>query len=292
MIKNLIEDITFDKITLSQALTRAKIIAYKIDNSQFKEWLSSEINGYTDNHNLPQYRIISCDVFAEVFNPFRGQYTIPFDVSNLENDLKTEVSFYKMYARQSIPTLEEGIKRDEGQDFGYEYLPVGLVQILKSMVVDGGSSITAVKRRIYLSEIKHIISTTKQKLLDTLLELNDVFPNLEDEYKNDTQNSEKAQTIITQNIYGDNTNSNIGIGENINQTIRNDPKIEKFISEIRDMGFEEKDITEIKKILSEKNKINIGKKIMTWIGKMSNKAIEKGIELRVPVLIEKLSDFM
>lgn len=69
MIKELIEDLTFDRITLSQALTRAKIIAYKVNNSDFKNWIQAEISGYKDLE-LPDYRIISCSVFAEAFDAF------------------------------------------------------------------------------------------------------------------------------------------------------------------------------------------------------------------------------
>ena len=46
MIKDLIKDIAYDKISVTQALTRAKLIAYKIRNDTFKNWISNELNGY------------------------------------------------------------------------------------------------------------------------------------------------------------------------------------------------------------------------------------------------------
>jgi len=49
MIKELITDLAFDKITLSQALTRAKLIARQIKNDSFKNWLNKELNGYEYN---------------------------------------------------------------------------------------------------------------------------------------------------------------------------------------------------------------------------------------------------
>lgn len=265
MIKQLIKDITFEKITLTQALTRAKIIAYKINNKQFKEWINSEINGYTDPKNIPSYRIISCDIFAEAYHPFRGKYIVPFDVSNLEKDLKNgnDISFYKMHIRQSISVLEENICHSEGHEFGYENLPMAMVNTLKSFVSAGGDNITAVMRRLNFGEVKYIIETTRQRLLDTLLELNDAFPDFEDEYKNDTQNNQKAQNIITQNIYGNNANTNLGVGDRINQTIENHDKIDEFINEIQKLGINEKEIEEVKVILSESNKQNFGKKMMS-----------------------------
>lgn len=291
MIKQLIEDITFEKITLNQALTRAKIIAYKINNTQFKEWINSEINGYVSNENLPAYRIISCDVFAEAYHPFRGKYIVPFDVSNLEKDLKNDMSFYKMYMRQSISLLEENICHSAGHEFGYENLPMGMVNTLKSFAGSDGDNITGVMRRLNLGEVKYIVETTRQKLLDTLLELNDAFPNFENEYKNDTHNSQKTQNIITQNIYGNNTNTNLGVGDHITQTIENHNKIDEFINEIRKLGVNEEDVKDIKELLSETNKQNLGKKMMNWAGKIATKAVETGVELQMPKLLKLISDF-
>lgn len=295
MIKQLIEDITFDRITLSQALTRAKIIAYKISNTQFKDWITSEINGYSADTELPPYRIIPCDIFAEITNPYKGNDTIPFDVTALDKDLNSngKLSLYVMNVTQSIPTLEEGALNNKNEVYVCEYLPQGLVSLLKEIVGgEDGNMITSVKRRIQFSQVQHIVRTTKQRLLDTLLKLNATFPNLENEYKNDSYNEAKAQTIINQHIYGDYSNSNIGVGENVIQTIETTSKLDKLIDEIKSLGIDESDAKEVKEIILHEKRENVGKKIMNWVGKMASKAVEKGIKLQVPVLIEKINEFI
>lgn len=155
--------------------------------------------------------------------------------------------------------------------------------------------IVAVKRRIQLSQASHIINLTKQKLLDTLLELNSAFPDLQDNYNKTKENDEKASTIINNHIYGDNANSNIGLGENLTQSISSNysKKIEQILSDLQKIGVPKEDIAEVKEIVEkETDKINLGKKLMSWVGKMSSKAIEKGIELQVPVLMEKIQELM
>lgn len=73
MIKELIKDLVYENIDLSQGLTRAKLIAYKLNNTQFKDWLTTELNGYSDQKDdLPKYRKIPCQLFAELFVPFGG----------------------------------------------------------------------------------------------------------------------------------------------------------------------------------------------------------------------------
>ena len=43
MIRKIINDLACDKITLSKALTMAKIIASDIKNETFKQWIKSEL---------------------------------------------------------------------------------------------------------------------------------------------------------------------------------------------------------------------------------------------------------
>lgn len=289
MIKQLIEDLTFDKITLSQGLTRAKIIAYKINNHDFKEWLVGEIGGYS-GRELPKYRIISCDIFAEVIIPFQGTKTIPVDVTAIK-DWAGEYSFNEMRITQSIGTLELGQSQSGKNQYGYDYFPMDLTNQFKKMTTEG-ESIIAIKRRIQLSQIDFILEQTKQRLIDTLLELNEKFPNLENDYVDSNANNQKVQNIITQNIYGNNSNSNIGIGDNISQSIVADQKIEELIKELEKLGVDSNQSNELKTIIQQEDKKGIGKKILTWIGNLSTKAVEKGIELQMPTIIEKLQDFM
>lgn len=204
MIKQLIEDLTFNKISLNQALTRAKIIAYKINNDDFKEWLVGEINGDYKDRELPKYKIISCDIYAEVAIPFQGTKTIPMDVT-LVKDLAGDYSFNEMRITQSIGTLELGQSQSKKNQYGYDYFPMDLTNQFKKMTTDG-DRIIAIKRRIQLSQIDYILEQTKQRLLDTLLELNEKFPDLENDYVDSNFNNQKVQNIITQNIYGNNSN--------------------------------------------------------------------------------------
>lgn len=292
MIRELIEDLTFDRITLSQALTRAKIIAYKVNNFDFKNWIQAEINGYKD-FELPDYRIINCSVFAETFDAFQGvTKTIPMDVSNLEKDLELKYSFYKMRITQSIGTLENGLQKDGNKNYGYEYVNQNLAQALASMTEDG-NSITAIKRRIQLSELSYIVEQTRQKLLDTLLELNDIFPDLENSFSNKVlENNDKVQTIINQNIYGNNANSNIGIGDNNSQILNSQNNIQELWKELERLGVEKEDVQDLERTIKTEPKKTINKKILTWIGKIATKAVEKGVELHIPLLIETINHYI
>ncbi len=290
MIKELIKDLTYDEISLSQGLTRAKLIAYKINNDDFKHWITTELNGYTNDDKLPDYRIIPCEIFA-VLEGYGARKMVPYDLTNLDKDLNGQI--YKMQAKQSVPTIEEGLSNSSEQQYGYEDLPMQLVNMLREM--SDNKFIVSVKRRIQLSQASHILNLTKQKLIDTLLELDSAFPNLQDDYQNTTENNEKASTIINNHIYGDNSSSNIGVGENITQKVENvyHQKIENILSDLKDLGVPEEDLAEVKEIVTkETDKVSLGKKLVGWVGKMTNKALEKGIELQVPMIMKKIQELM
>ncbi len=196
-----------------------------------------------------------------------------------------------MNIKQSVSTLEEGTSniKEHGQ-YGYESLPQVLVQKIREM--SNSPEVVEVYRRIQYSQLSHIINLTKQKLIDTLLELDKAFPDLENEYEPSNDEKKEASTIITTNIYGSNVNSNIGVGDEIHQTqklVTPNPKLEKILEEIKNLGVEEGYVLEVEKIINEeKDKTSISKKLLAWTGKVATKSLEKGIEINIPLLIEKV----
>jgi len=289
MIKELIKDLSYDKITLNQALMRAKLIAFEINNEDFKNWINKELNGYVNGDKLPDYRIISCDIFA-VLEAYGQRKTVPYDLTDIDKNLDGKI--YNMEVQQSVSIIESGLK-DTDEAYGYQDLPIQMVQLLREM--SNNKFIVTVKRRIQLSQSQHILNLTKQKLIDTLLDLDRAFPNLQDNYQNTDENKEKTSTIINNHIYGENASSAIGVGENITQKISNvyNQKIERVLTDLKNLGVPEEDIIEVGEIVAkETDKVKLGKRLMSWAGKMASKAVEKGIELQVPMIMEKIQELI
>ena len=295
MIKELIKDLTYEKISLSQALSRAKLIAFDIQNLDFKNWISKELNGYNNQKDkLPEYRIIECDIFGIIENHFIGRKQVPMDVSNLNKELDLKTNIYEMRILQSVSTIENSLTQTDNEGaYGYDDFPISTVKMFQEIC--NQPDLTSVRRRIQFSQLNHILNLTKQKLIDTLLELKTAFPNLENSYDNSEENEKLTNTIINNHIYGDNSSSAIGIGDNISQEFKNvyNQKKEKILTELKELGVPEENIIEVKEIVDkETDKSTIGKKLMSWIGKMSSKAVEKGIELKIPLIIDKIQELI
>lgn len=286
MIKELINDLVFDKISLNQGLTRAKLIASKIADDDFKEWLRSEINGYSPDITVPEYRLIPCDLKGTI-EDFSGLRVIPISVHEI--DIKIGGKIYTIGINHDIDSLETTIKEAADEEIIFK-MPHGLVKKLMEMTQ---TRLIDVGKVVQKTQLRYIVSQTKQRLIDTLIKLNETFPDFENEFVASSENKDKVHNIINNYIYGDNANTNIGIGDTVNQKI-DSKNITKTLDELREIGLDDKLLEELKNLSSERKsgKGNILSKFTAWIAKMSQFVIEKGIEHPIPIIIEKASELI
>ena len=280
MIKILITDIAYDNITLSQALTRAKLIAYKIDNKDFKSWIDNELNGYFNNNVIPQYRKIPCELQAVINVPLVGTKTVPIDATSFDKWSDGKFSFYKMNVLQRVSMLEEYTKKANGNII-YENLPQDKVQKFREMTNE--FQLIEVHRVMDISQLNQILNQTKQKLIDTLQKLDKEFPNVTNDYTVTKENSEKIQNIITNNIYGNSNPVNIAAGQNVEQNISQNlidyEKLAKY-------GVEKQDIDELKNIEKLSDKNTLKSKILKWLSSVSASVAAKGLYDNIPLIME------
>lgn len=262
MIKELIRDLTYDKITLNQCLTRAKLIAHKINNAELKNWIVNELNGYTSNKELPNYRIIPCQSYGIVHNPYYGKQQITLDFSNLDKSFNKKINTYEVL--QGVDNLE---KQSANNTTGSVKLPIEFIKICQKLFES--EDLIDIKRQIHFGQLGEIVGVVKQKLLDTLLDLDIEFPSFETNYLDNIENKEKSSSIINNHIYGDNAHTNVSIGDSNSQTINSDfsIKVENLLQELKNLGIQDEELKEIKQILTDKaDKKTIGKKALEWVG--------------------------
>ena len=288
MIKQLIKDLAFDSISLSQGLTRTKLIENKIKNNVLKNWLKKELEGYEfEDDFLPPYRKIWSTINLTAEFPFgrtqKFPVTLPDDYSE---KVKDTINNHRIV--EPISIVEQQIENVEGVK-GYIHLPAQMVEMLaelyKEQIAQYRGVIRSASRQVGKVQYQNVLEQTKQKLLDTLMELNDQFPNLLDDYTMSKENSEKVQNIITTNIYGNNNPTNIASGVNVeqNNTVSISIEDEKKLS---DLGVEIEDITELKEIISTTEKTSLGSKITGWLGKVSASVAAKGLYENIPAITE------
>lgn len=99
LVLELQADSLSEKVSTITLLRKALVVAKKLNINEIEEWLSDELNGYSQGKKLPDYRY--CQGELKVFNPYRGW--LPLHFGN-PRDAK---SYSRRATTQSIAELEK-----------------------------------------------------------------------------------------------------------------------------------------------------------------------------------------
>lgn len=296
MIKELITDLAYDKITLSQALTRAKLIARQIKSYTFKNWLNKELNGYEyDDTLLPTYRKIWAEIKLTAEFPFGRTQTFPVIMNDTQKEIEELLNFHHVV--EPISIIEQNISQmTEGK--GYIHLTGGQVhtvgEIYRKQVEAHRGVIRRGSRTIAKVQLQNIVELTKQKLIDTLQDLEEQFPEIDNKYVMNEENEKKVQNIITNNIYGNNNPLNVAAGDNITQGDINVTITQDQLTKLKELGVQEKELSELTVIDKETPKGNSERKnkIMGWLGKVTASLTARGIYDSIPTVVEYVGNLI
>lgn len=154
-------DTNIDVVSL---LRKAYLVARKLEIKDFEEWINSELNGYTDYHEIPDYREIIGQVKA--WNPYHGWIPVIIQDREYEEVLSTRRVF------DSIPSLYNAICNIESHTLTYSFDGFTLGELCRVTHYK-----TDYKLHFSKSAIVNIIEQVKNKILDwaLLLEENGII---------------------------------------------------------------------------------------------------------------------
>ena len=291
MIKQLITDIAYDNISLSKALTRAKLISNRVKNDTFKLWLTKELEGYNFQDDLlPAYRKIRCVTYLTIDLPYGQRHTFPVSFGD-ETDNKFLDLVLHHQAIEPIAIVEQSIELLTTAT-GQIQLTPEQVELYGRPFQEQISGYRGALRSGYLevgkAQYVNIIELTKQKLLDTLLELDNEFPNLENEFAMTKENKEKVKNIITNHIYGNNSPTNIAAGLNVAQTINTSVIKQEDENKLKSYGVTQEEIDELKKIIDKtsNDRPKLIGKAMKWLGSVTASIAARGLYEHIPAITD------
>ena len=291
MIKNLIRDLAHDSISLSQALTRTKLIQSKLKVEELKIWLTNELNGYSNKEEVPEYRNLKVNVVGHFIDDFGREWkNAPLMLEDLGRSL--DIDFYDHTVSASIKTIEDAIMQTGKEEvimipFGQSFVN-RLADLYRKN--DSRTHLISAGSIVIPSQYRHILEQTKQRLLDTLLDLQDKFNNIDDDFIATNESKAQARNIINYHIYGGSNNSNIAVGENVAQNGNQQDigaNIQGSLDQLRRALVPNDEIEKIQTIVnSNESQQTKFSKAMKWIGELSKNMIAKGIEIKLPEIIE------
>lgn len=204
----LIKELANGKVDLTTAFNRLLIIANDIDNVELSEWAESELNGYHNFDDLPEYRVIDAPNLK--YSGINGRFQVT-DVPLPHNYLSLETleHIIQIGVFESVKELEKYSKLTKTV---YRDRTDLAVEVLERT---GGVQCISIKQMINTQQYAGVLSNIQTKLIKVLLKIDKEYGNFDElDVVIADKTPEDVRTIniqIKKLIYGDNS---IKIGDN------------------------------------------------------------------------------
>jgi hypothetical protein len=271
LVEDLISQLKNNNYRLVDVLTNAKVLAHRLKEPIFKEWLNNEIEGYKTD-SLPNYRIFPCEVICTMNNGYHEKKNEIYPKSAVPQEVWPYL--FEIKLNDGINEVELLSDKDK---IVFQNISPEICSLLSQNI---NFQVTYAQKRISNIRLSNIISTVKNRLLDFLLEIEDKF----DESAN--FNQQEIHKIMEKTIFGGTTtigdNATIIIGDRNYAQVSNQQNLagnlQELQNELRKHQVPEEDIMELVEIIPNESpdieKKEFGPKVKSWLKKMTSKAID------------------
>lgn len=162
-----IQDAVIDSNTnLATLLRKCKVLATRLGNDDFKNWVENELNGYKSNEELPEYRILDVNSKGH-FSDKSGSIFKNLDIliNNFPEENRQIMS--TCYLTHHIATLES-LVRDSKNGIVQEPWDPGIVSVSSQIFYQNMSCIQAWKI-IPVSNLVGLLDEVRNKILTFVL---------------------------------------------------------------------------------------------------------------------------
>lgn len=289
-IDDIIEAVTVKREPVADTLRRCLVIAYRLKNDVFKTWVESELNGYPDNSNLPDYRVgksIALGYFHDGFGSFSNNQPIAVHLMDEKHrHWATDVNL-----GQPIAAYGEG----EVEDIAFAWPPT-LTAYYQSKLMQG-----MYLNRAWLpvppSMLVGLVDTVKTRILTFALEIQSELP--EDDSKGvETIPQSVVNRIVNVTIMGN--NNIVGDYGTIEVTMVDPGDVKGLTEAVKEVGLTDEDAQELETILQSEpgtavattGEQSLGEKTLRWIARNAGKAAHGGVKIGQEVATKILTDII
>lgn len=197
----IIKDIALDNISLESALHRLLVITYSLKNEELLLWIERELNGYSEEHTIPNYRKnISYMILYTGFNVSTQVTNQPLSESYFTKEIREILE--NRVILDGINTVEEILKKDREPSYN-------LIECAGMVNKNSNGYIKCVRLEQVLSRtnFSELISNVKFRIIEILLDLEQEFgvlDNLDIDTSDKTKDElSKVNAEITRKLYFD-----------------------------------------------------------------------------------------
>ena len=285
MIENIIELLSDDKQSLTNALLKTLILASRLDNNELKNWATNELKGYRNTTLLPEYRRAKANPKCSITDGINYYQNQPMPVTIFSK--KIADFLVSLPLDQGIKNLEQIASSTDNdyivKEFGDDYSAW-----LTSEAQKSGQRIQLAHIRIlvHIGEVNHTLGEIRTRLLELMLELEKQYPNIDKEIETKKINKKQVNAIIVNimsqvNITTTGNNNIVNTGShntfNVNTNIDKGDVLE-LVQTLKKMNVSQDDIDEISEAIlidtPNYESKTLGKKTREWVAKMLAKTMD------------------
>lgn len=253
LLREIQADAINSSIELTVLLRKCKVLAARLGNPEFKQWVENELNGYKGEiENLPDYRVFKVLSKGHFSGPFgSGLRNVDIPLFNIPEKFKNRISH--IYLKQPVAALESLTKASSDGTL-QESWDADLLLYLSEYISDNMQCVQAWKI-ISTSAVIATLDAIRNKILNFVLDLEEVSPDAGEALANTVPiASEKVNQIFYNNFYGSIQNVATG-NNNVTQHVVNNSENEKLFADLLNTLSESKEdkkiITELSEIIEE-----------------------------------------
>jgi len=277
LLRDIQNDVIDTNVDISVILRKCKVLAVRLGNKPFENWVNQELNGYKNKKLLPDYRIVQIYSKGHFSGPFgSGIKNADIPLSCIPEEFRENLS--KCYFTEPIAYYINSLKNSKGDNFEEQW-PPDLVAHTGRDIYQGMNCMSAWKL-IPNSSIFSLIEAIKNRILNFVLEIEKEAPDAgEDSPKNQKISPERVSQVFNTTIYG-NVGNISEASQNINQTAtinvsKNDlNSLKAYLSSV---GIPKSEIQKLEVAIQKDpaEKVSktqkLGNKVLAWIKSASSK---------------------
>lgn len=154
---------------IATLLRKCKILAVRLGNDDFKNWVDQELNGYPDVSNLPTYRKLRTESVGDFSGPFgSGLKNAPIPPFCVPEEFREKVTY--SYLMQPVSAYASLIDKNHERTNAIEKWPSEMVALFGMNVYKNMNCLSAWKIIPYNSLVA-LIDTIKTRILNFSLEI-------------------------------------------------------------------------------------------------------------------------
>lgn len=275
--------------SLTDALLKTKVLLSSLGQDELNAWVNNELNGYSEDQELPSYRIVPAQVLANLSGIGFTADAHPLPIAHLDKEQRENIETARMY--QSLAVLEKFAAESDGTLA--TPIPLEANHILGKNLTRG----TVIQRawsQIQTSSIVQIVTEVRSRLLDFVLKIQAKLP---EDPSAEEKHSIDTRSLFQNSMFGD--NATVIIGDKNKTEIVNlhlKGNLDALAHELMKFNVADEDIETLKKaIKADAGKINNEKKefgpsVKLWMKNMLHKAVEASWHIELSMAATVLSD--